>query len=287
MGEAVPFWDSRDEFGDTNLLVAKPEEGASLARALGPHWIVLMRRHGATVAGRSLEELAFRTIYTARNAALQIEAHMLGHVGALNAQETRLAGGHNLGAGPVMRAWEYWSVRLDKAEGNFRPRAKAAAKKPSAKRKRQAQGAAKMTGSSDVRGMIAVDKIGCKILFINPQTYQTETVIEGFQRTVHELLVMPESGLAYVPIFGDGIHGRNPNPGHTLHVIDLDQAQALRRHRSVALRGAAHRAARRRRADLHHLRKQRQGRGDRSEDQQSDRRDRFRLDQRPPPLHPQ
>ena len=133
MGEAVPFWDSRDEFGDTNLLVAKPEEGASLARALGAHWTVLMRRHGATVAGRSLEELAFRTIYAARNAALQIEAHMLGHVGALNAQETRLAGGHNLGAGPVMRAWEYWSVRLDKAEGNFSPRAKAAAKKPSAK----------------------------------------------------------------------------------------------------------------------------------------------------------
>jgi YVTN family beta-propeller protein len=26
-----------------------------------------------------------------------------------------------------------------------------------------------------------------------------------------------------VPIFGDGIHGRNPNPGHTLHVIDLDK----------------------------------------------------------------
>ena len=28
---------SRDEFGDTNLLVVKPEEGASLARALGKH----------------------------------------------------------------------------------------------------------------------------------------------------------------------------------------------------------------------------------------------------------
>jgi DNA-binding beta-propeller fold protein YncE len=27
--------------------------------------------------------------------------------------------------------------------------------------------------------------------------------------------------MAYVPIYGDGIHGRNPNPGHTLCVIDL------------------------------------------------------------------
>ena len=70
-------------------------------------------------------------------------------------------------------------------------------------------------------GLIAVDKMGCKILFLNPATYATETVLDGFPRTVHELLVVPETGLAYVPIFGDGIHGRNPNPGHLLCVIDL------------------------------------------------------------------
>ena len=118
MGEKVPFWDSRDEFGDTNLIVAKPEEGASLARALGAHWIVLMRRHGATVAGRTLEELTFRTIYTARNAAVQIQA---AHAGRRSRRSTprrpQLAGEFNLRPGPVMRAWEYWSVRLDKAEG--------------------------------------------------------------------------------------------------------------------------------------------------------------------------
>jgi len=77
------------------------------------------------------------------------------------------------------------------------------------------------------RGMIAVDKIGCKILFINPKTYDTEAVIEGFQRTVHELLVIPDAGRAYVPIFGDGIHGRNPNPGHVLCVIDLVNRKRL------------------------------------------------------------
>src|SRR4029077_9310480 len=68
LGAKVPFWDSRDEFGDTTLIVAKPEEGASLARALADNWIVLMRRHGAAVIGPTLEELAFRTIYIARNA---------------------------------------------------------------------------------------------------------------------------------------------------------------------------------------------------------------------------
>jgi ribulose-5-phosphate 4-epimerase/fuculose-1-phosphate aldolase len=121
LGAKVPFWDSRDDFGDTTLIVAKPEEGASLARALGPNWIVLMRRHGATVAGKSLEELTFRTIYTARNAAMQIEAHNLGQVSPLSAAETELAGEYNLRPGPVARAFEYWSVRLDKVEGNWKP----------------------------------------------------------------------------------------------------------------------------------------------------------------------
>jgi YVTN family beta-propeller protein len=70
-------------------------------------------------------------------------------------------------------------------------------------------------------GMIAVDKIGAKVLFLNPKTFATEVVIDGFLRTVHELLVVPETGRAYVPIFGDGIHGRNPNPQHYLCVFDL------------------------------------------------------------------
>ena len=141
LGAKVPFWDGRDEFGNTNLIVAKPEEGASLARALGPDWIVLMRRHGATVAGKTLEELTFRTIYTARNAAMQIQAHGLGHVSPLNAEETELAGEYNLRPGPVARAWEYWSVRLDKVEGTWRPtRAKAKSSlksKPKGRKKRR------------------------------------------------------------------------------------------------------------------------------------------------------
>jgi YVTN family beta-propeller protein len=70
-------------------------------------------------------------------------------------------------------------------------------------------------------GMIAVDKIGTKVLFLNPQTFATEVVIDGFAKTVHELLMVPETGMAYVPIFGDGIHGRNPNPQHFLCVFDL------------------------------------------------------------------
>jgi len=78
-----------------------------------------------------------------------------------------------------------------------------------------------MANANGTHGMIAVDKMGGKVLFLDPATYQTQVVLDDFPRTPHELLVVPETGLAYVPIFGDGIHGRNPNPGHLLCIIDL------------------------------------------------------------------
>jgi ribulose-5-phosphate 4-epimerase/fuculose-1-phosphate aldolase len=116
MGAKAPFWDSRDEFGDTSLLVIKPEEGRSLARALGSHAMVLMRRHGATVVGDNLHQVIFRSIYSARNAEHQWRAHALGNVGPLTAGEASLGAAHNLQPGPIERAWEYWSGRLDKTE---------------------------------------------------------------------------------------------------------------------------------------------------------------------------
>jgi DNA-binding beta-propeller fold protein YncE len=78
-----------------------------------------------------------------------------------------------------------------------------------------------MAKADNARGMIAVDKMGGKVLFLDPVTFKTEVTIDGFPRTVHELLIVPDMGLAYVPIFGDGIHGRNPNPQHLLCVFDL------------------------------------------------------------------
>ena len=133
--------------------------------------------------------------------------------------------------------------------------------------------------------MIAVDKIGSKILFLNPQTYETETVIDGFQRTVHELLVIPETGLAYVPIFGDGIHGRNPNPGHMLCVIDLHEAQACRRYRPSPY--SAPHTVRRGADGLIYITCENSAKVAviDPKDPQDDRRDRLRLDQRPPAWH--
>jgi len=117
MGTKVPFWDSRDEFGDTALVVVDPAEGKSLARALGPHWMVLMGRHGATVVATSLRELVFRTIYTTRNAELQTQAKLVGAVHGLTPEEIKKAAAYNLRPAPMERAWDLWAMRLARKEG--------------------------------------------------------------------------------------------------------------------------------------------------------------------------
>jgi HCOMODA/2-hydroxy-3-carboxy-muconic semialdehyde decarboxylase len=118
-GIRPPFWDQRDEFGDTNMLVIKPEEGASLARALGKHWMVLMMRHGVTVAGTSVRDCVFRSVFSARNAAYQVTALTIGgsDIATLSPGETMLAGQISAKTTGLIRSWEYWSMRVAKAGG--------------------------------------------------------------------------------------------------------------------------------------------------------------------------
>jgi ribulose-5-phosphate 4-epimerase/fuculose-1-phosphate aldolase len=120
-GATIPFWTQHDEFGDTNMLVVKPEEGRSLARSLGPHAAVLMRHHGATVVGGDLRELVSRCIFMCQNAVYQLQAQLLGKAVPLTQGETKLAGSINALPNVVGRTWEYWSHRLAEA-GRMPPR---------------------------------------------------------------------------------------------------------------------------------------------------------------------
>src|SRR5580698_10208915 len=107
IGEEMPFWDQHDEFGDTNLLVVKPEEGQSLARALGSHPAVLMNRHGATVVGSAIKELVSRSIFMCQDAEYQLRALMLGTPARLHHGEVELAGAISQLPNVVSRTWEY------------------------------------------------------------------------------------------------------------------------------------------------------------------------------------
>lgn len=133
MGAEVPVWDMRDDFGETNLIVKTPEEGRSLATALGPNWIVLMRRHGVTVAGRTLPEVVFRSIWAARNAEYLLRGSEIGNVTPLSRSEIEQAEAYNLAPGPLGRSFEYWTRRLEKA-GELPPKGKPRAKARSVKK---------------------------------------------------------------------------------------------------------------------------------------------------------
>ena len=74
-----------------------------------------------------------------------------------------------------------------------------------------------ITGSS---GLILIDKLGHHILFFDPVTHQELSSLDA-DANPHDVAISPDRKTAYVPIYGDGVYGRNPHPGHTIDIIDL------------------------------------------------------------------
>jgi HCOMODA/2-hydroxy-3-carboxy-muconic semialdehyde decarboxylase len=149
-GIRPPYWDQQDEFGDTNMLVVKPEEGASLARALGDHSMVMMRRHGVTAVGTSVKDCVFRSVFSARNADYQVRAMGIGTISALTHGEIELSGKISQSTTGLARSWEYWSVRLGRAGLMIAP-AKAAAKTARATARKPTRTAAKVPARKKAR----------------------------------------------------------------------------------------------------------------------------------------
>jgi ribulose-5-phosphate 4-epimerase/fuculose-1-phosphate aldolase len=110
IGARVSTWDSRTSFGDTNLLVTSVAMANDLAAALGSHPVILMRGHGCVVAGVSLREVVFNSIYLQLNADLQMRASALGDVTFLSEGEVA-AVLRTRSSFTFERAWEFWCRR--------------------------------------------------------------------------------------------------------------------------------------------------------------------------------
>jgi HCOMODA/2-hydroxy-3-carboxy-muconic semialdehyde decarboxylase len=113
IGHEVPTWDSHDKFGDTALLVENVEMGRDLARALGRDRTILMRGHGATVAGSSVRHAVFVSIYLEVNAKLQMQAMAMGEIKFLTSGEVDKVAART-GPYTLNRAWENWCRRADR-----------------------------------------------------------------------------------------------------------------------------------------------------------------------------
>jgi len=114
LGEGTALFEIRNVAGDTDMLVSNRPLGVALAAALGSHSAVLMRGHGSTVVGASLEQAVYRAFYAEVNARLQIQAMGLGEVTYLNAQEAAKAAAINDTQLP--RAWELWRREIGTIE---------------------------------------------------------------------------------------------------------------------------------------------------------------------------
>ena len=74
------------------------------------------------------------------------------------------------------------------------------------------------------RGVLLIDKMGGHIRFFDPAKFKERSSIATATRP-HDFVLTPDRKTAYVPLYGDGIFGRNPNPGHEVVIVDMDSAK--------------------------------------------------------------
>lgn len=110
LGEGSAQFEIREAGGNTDMLIRSPYLGEALARSLGGKSCVLMRGHGSTVVGTSLEQAVYRAIYAEMNAKLQLAAQPLGEIIFLNPEEAQLSSDMN--DGQIPRSWNLWIQRL-------------------------------------------------------------------------------------------------------------------------------------------------------------------------------
>jgi YVTN family beta-propeller protein len=76
------------------------------------------------------------------------------------------------------------------------------------------------------RGLLLIDKLGGTIRFFDPASFKERSSIAVATRP-HDFVLTADRKTAYVPLYGDGIFGRNPNPGHEVVILDMDAAKVV------------------------------------------------------------
>jgi len=110
LAEGVPVFDTRAEFGMTDLLVRDTARARALARTLGKKLLALMRGHGAVVVGPSVPVVVGRCVYLDMNAQAQQRAMALGGKTTYLTPEE----GKQSVADDYRRAWELWRRKAAK-----------------------------------------------------------------------------------------------------------------------------------------------------------------------------
>jgi ribulose-5-phosphate 4-epimerase/fuculose-1-phosphate aldolase len=110
LGSGSATFEIRDSGGETDMLIRNPALAKALAESLAGQSCVLMRGHGSTTVGNSIEQAVYRAIYAETNARLQAQALALGSVTYLTEEEARLAAIAN--DSQIGRSWDLWQRRV-------------------------------------------------------------------------------------------------------------------------------------------------------------------------------
>src|SRR6478736_1615221 len=70
-------------------------------------------------------------------------------------------------------------------------------------------------------GLIMIDKLGGFVRFFDPASLKELSNFAIPDGPPHELAISPDHKATYIPIYGDGVYGRNPHPGHVIAIVDL------------------------------------------------------------------
>lgn len=109
IGERAPLFDVKDLMGDgSDLMIRNRELGAAHARCFVQGPVVLLRGHGSTVVGESLQQAVFRAVYAEQNAKFQLSAAAIGKVIYLSASEAKACSETN--NGQIARPWDLWKA---------------------------------------------------------------------------------------------------------------------------------------------------------------------------------
>ncbi|MBZ5634343.1 MAG: hypothetical protein LAO55_14575 [Acidobacteriia bacterium] len=71
------------------------------------------------------------------------------------------------------------------------------------------------------QGLIMIDKLGGFVRFFDPVNLKELSNFAIPDGPPHELAISLDHKTAYIPIYGDGVYGRNPHPGHVIAIVDL------------------------------------------------------------------
>jgi YVTN family beta-propeller protein len=88
-------------------------------------------------------------------------------------------------------------------------------------------GAASVNHTTGTQGLLMIDKVGGHVRFFDPATLEERAAI-AVPKNPHDFALSIDHRFAYVPIYGSGVYGRNPEPGHEVYVLDLAEQEVAR-----------------------------------------------------------